>query len=80
MKTAHSRTDVFSRIGENLYRYMSSEVYYARYWNKGKLIHHSLNTTDREFAKRQLNEELAKINKVDAARGKNDAGRIVVEI
>jgi hypothetical protein len=53
-KTAHSRTGVFSRIGENLYRYSSSGVYYARYRNKGKLIHHNLNTTDHEFAKRLL--------------------------
>ena len=70
MKTAHSRTGVFSRIGENLYRYSSSGVYYARYRNKGKLIHHSLSTTDREFAKRLLKDELSKINKVDSALGK----------
>jgi integrase len=70
MKTAHSRSGVFSRIGENLYRYTSSGVYYARYRNNGKLIHHSLNTTDREFAKRLLKEEISKINKVDSALGK----------
>ncbi len=70
MKTTHSRTGVFSRIGENLYRYTSSGVYYARYRNKGKLIHHSLNTTDREFAKRRLKDEISKLKKVDPSLGK----------
>jgi hypothetical protein len=40
MKTAHSRKGVFTKIGENLYRYTSSGVYYARYRNRGKEIHH----------------------------------------
>jgi integrase len=70
MKAAHSRTGVFSRIGENLYRYTSSGVYYARYRNKGKIFQHSLNTTDREFAKRLLKEEISKMKRVDPARGK----------
>ena len=52
MKTTHSRIGEFSKVGENLYRYSSSGVYYARYRNKGKEIQHSLNaTTDREFAR-----------------------------
>jgi hypothetical protein len=70
VKTTHSRTGVFSKVGENLYRYSSSGVYYARYRNKGKEIQHSLNTTDSEFAKRLLKEEMCKINKVDSALGK----------
>ena len=70
MKTTHSRTGAFSKVGENLYRYSSSGVYYARYRNKGKEIQYSLNTTDREFARRLLKEEMGKINKVDSALGK----------
>jgi len=70
VKTTHSRTGAFSKVGENLYRYSSSGVYYARYRNKGKEIKHSLKTTDREFAKRLLKEEMAKLNKVDPAMGK----------
>ena len=70
MKTSHSRTGAFSKVGENLYRYSSNGVYYARYRNKGKEIQHSLNTTDREFAKRLLKEEMRKINKVDPSLGK----------
>ena len=70
MKTAHSRTGVFSRIGENLYRYTSSGAYCAGYRNKGKLIHRSLNTNDREFAKRLLKDEISKIKKVDSSLGK----------
>ena len=61
VKTTHSRTGAFSKVGENLYRYSSSGVYYARYRNKGKEIKHSLNTTDREFAKRLLKEEMGKL-------------------
>jgi hypothetical protein len=52
VKTNHSRIGAFSKVGENIYRYSSSDVYYARYRNRGKEIQHSLNTTDREFAKR----------------------------
>ena len=70
MKTTHSRRGVFSKVGENLYRYSSNGVYYARYRNKGKDIQYSLKTTDREFAKRLLKGEMSKINKVDLALGK----------
>jgi hypothetical protein len=45
---------VFSRIGESLYCHTSSGVDHARYRSQGKLIHHSFNTTSREFAKRLL--------------------------
>jgi hypothetical protein len=45
-------------------------MYYARYRNKGKEIQYSLNTTDREFARRLLKEQMGKINKVDLALGK----------
>ena len=70
MKTTHSRRGVFSKVGENLYRYSSNGVYYARYRNKGKEIQYSLKTTDREFAKRLLKGEMSQINKVDLALGK----------
>jgi hypothetical protein len=65
MKTAHSRAGEFRKVGENIYRYSSNGVYYARFKNKGKLIHRSLNTTDRTLANRRLKEEIDKVNKVD---------------
>jgi len=40
-KTAHSRAGEFRKVGENMYRYSSNGVYYARFKNKGKLIHRS---------------------------------------
>src|SRR2546428_9717398 len=63
---AHSRTGEFRNVGEHLYRYSSNRVYYARFRNNGKLIHRSLRTTDREMAKRCLEEEITKAGKVDA--------------
>jgi integrase len=65
MQTAHSRAGEFRKVGENMYRYSSNGVYYARFKNKGKLIHRSLNTTDRTLANRRLKEEISKVNKVD---------------
>jgi integrase len=65
MKSAHSRSGEFRKVGENLCRYSSNGVYYARFRINGKLIQRSLDTTDREFAKRLLKEEIAKAGKVD---------------
>ena len=39
MSIAHSRTGEFRKVGENLHRYSSNGVYYARFRNKGKPIH-----------------------------------------
>jgi len=41
MKLAHSRGGEFRKVGENLYRYSSSGVYYARFRSNGKSIHRS---------------------------------------
>jgi len=65
MKSAHSRAGEFRRVGENLCRYSSNGVYYARFRINGKLIQRSLNTTDREMARRRLAEEVGKANKVE---------------
>jgi hypothetical protein len=69
VKTAHSRNGEFRRVGENLYRYSSNGVYYARFRNNGKLIQRSLDTSDREHAKRLLKEEIAKASRVDQKLG-----------
>lgn len=65
MKSAHSRAGEFRRVGENLCRYSSNGVYYARFRINGKLIQRSLDTTDREMARRRLAEEVGKANKVE---------------
>jgi len=65
MKSAHSRKGEFRNVGENLCRYSSNGVYYARFRINGKLIHRSLNTTDREFAERLLKEEISKAGRID---------------
>jgi hypothetical protein len=65
MSEAHSRTGEFRKVGENLYRYSSNGVYYARFRSKGKSIYRSLKTTDRELAKRKLNDEIAQASKID---------------
>jgi hypothetical protein len=46
----HSRSVAFSKVGENLYRYSSSGVYYARYRNKGKEIQYSLGIRSLQIA------------------------------
>ena len=70
MVEMHPRTGQFHRVGENLYRYSSSGVYYARFRSKGKEIRHSLRTTDRELAKRRLQEDIDKASKVDSEMAK----------
>jgi integrase len=54
MSTQTDKTGVFQKVGECLYRYLSSGVYYARLKRPGKEIRRSLRTTDKELAKRRL--------------------------
>jgi integrase len=61
----HQRKGEFRKVGENLYRYSSNDRYYAVFRIKGKLIWKSLKTSDREFAKRKLQEELEKQGRVE---------------
>jgi integrase len=70
MNEMHSRGGEFVRVAENLYRYSSSGVYYARFRANSKEISRSLRTTDRAIAKRQLAEEMANASKIDAKLGK----------
>jgi hypothetical protein len=70
MKTAHSRSGEFRKVGENLYRYSSSGIYYARFRQHGKEISRSLLTADRELAKRRLKEEMEKLGRIDPRLGR----------
>jgi len=65
VERAHQRKGEFRKVGENLYRYSSNDRYYAVFRVKGKLIWKSLKTSDREFAKRKLQEELEKQGRVE---------------
>src|SRR5438128_3069916 len=65
--TTPRRAGQFRKVGENLYRYSSNEIYYAVFRVNGKLIWKSLETEDRELAKRKLKEELEKHGRVNAA-------------
>ncbi|HEV8184320.1 MAG TPA: hypothetical protein VGP40_00080, partial [Chthoniobacterales bacterium] len=59
------RNGVFQKVGECLYRYSSNGVYYARLKTHGKEIRRSLETVDRQLAKRRLavlKQELAGID------------------
>jgi hypothetical protein len=70
MNEAHTRSGEFARVAENLYRYSSSGVYYARFRGNGKEISRSLRTTDRTLAKRRLAETMENISKIDPKIGK----------
>jgi hypothetical protein len=61
----HSRKGEFHKVGENLYRHSSNDRYYGVFRVNGKLIWKSLKTSDREIAKRKLNEEKEKQGRVD---------------
>jgi integrase len=70
MNQTHSRNGDFVRVAENLYRYSSSGIYYARFRANGKEISRSLRTADRAIAKRRLAEEMDNYSKIDAKLGK----------
>ncbi|MGD0261488.1 MAG: tyrosine-type recombinase/integrase [Verrucomicrobiota bacterium] len=70
MNKSHPRSGEFRRVAENLFRYSSSSVYYARFQSNGKDISRSLRTTDRTLAKRRLADELENASKLDVKVGK----------
>jgi integrase len=77
MPDTHSRLGEIRRVGENLYRYSSGGVYYARFRQRGKEIRRSLRTTDRESAKRRLQEHIEKASKIDSKSGKMSLRELV---
>src|SRR5882724_9951895 len=58
------------RVGESLYRYSSNGVYYARIKTDGKEIRRSLETTDRDLAKRRLADLRERQRQIDQSQGK----------
>ena len=70
MRTAIQEVGTFQKVGECLYRYSSSGVYYARIKVRGKEIRRSLQTTDRLMAKRKLAALKEAQAEVDLSKGK----------
>jgi integrase len=70
MKPAQSKFGVFQKVGECLYRYSSNGVYYGRIRVDGKEIKRSLETTDRELAKRKLAQFKDEQRQIDRSQGR----------
>jgi len=70
MKALQENGGPFEKVGECLYRYKPSGVYYARIKKNGKEIRHSLETTDRALAKRKLADKHRELDHIDPAAGK----------
>lgn len=70
MRHAGDTLSPFQKVGECLYRYSSNGVYYARIKSGGKEIRRSLETTDRETAKRELARLRDEQRHIDRSRGK----------
>ena len=70
MKLRRRATGVFQKVGECLYRYSSNAVYYARIKVNGKEIRRSLETTDRDLAKRRLSALKDEQTQIDHSKSK----------
>jgi integrase len=70
MGKLQGKTGVFEKVGECLYRYSSNGVYYGRIRVEGKEIKRSLETTDRELAKRKLARFKDEQRQIDRSQGK----------
>jgi integrase len=60
---------VFQKVGECLYRYSPTGGYYARIKTDGKEIRRSLETSDREIAKRKLADLKRDFARIDHSHG-----------
>src|SRR5881392_4456128 len=70
MRAQQNGKGAFQKVGECLYRYSSNGVYYARIKSGGKEIRRSLETTDRELAKRELARFKDEQRQIDRSQGK----------
>jgi len=60
----------FEKVGECLYRYSSTGGYYARIKSAGKEIRRSLDTKDRDLAKRRLSKLKDELSQIDPAKNR----------
>jgi integrase len=70
VRSTPTKPSTFQKVGECLYRYSSNGVYYARIKHEGKEIRRSLETTDRDHAKRKLKEFKDEQSQIDRSRSK----------
>src|SRR6266404_3027056 len=70
MSTPQSKIGAFQKVGECLYRYSPNGVYYGRIRVDGKEIKRSLETTDRELAKRKLARFKEEQRQIDRSQGR----------
>jgi integrase len=70
MRALQRTNGAFQKVGECLYRYSSNGVYYARIKTAGKEIRRSLQTTDRDSAKRMLAGLRDEQRQIDRSQGK----------
>jgi len=70
MRTLQRKKGSLQKVGESLYRYSSNGVYYARIKTGGKEIRRSLETTDRDLAKRRLRDLRDRQRQIDRSQGK----------
>ena len=71
-------------VGENLYRSDATEIYYAIFKRNGKQIRLTLHTTDKDLARRRLEETRRKVGRLSTEDGRrlsfaeyDDAGVLV---
>jgi len=76
MRTIQHKVGVFEKVGECLYRYSSNGVYYGRIRVDGKEIKRSLETTDRDLAKRKLAHFKEEQRQIDRSQGKLTLGQL----
>ena len=69
MRTRESRKGAFQKVGECLYRYSSNGVYYARVKFNGKEVRRTLETTDRDVARRELARFKGAQRQIDRSAG-----------
>ena len=70
MGALRSQLGNLQKVGECLYRYSSNGVYYARVRMDGKEIKRSLETTDRDLAKRKLADFKEELRRIDRSQGR----------
>ena len=70
MRTSEDKPRPFEKVGECLYRYTPTGMYYARIKRPGKEVRRSLETTDRAMAKRKLADLHKEVNRTEAGVGR----------
>jgi len=70
VRILQNKNSTFQKVGECLYRYSSNGVYYARIKTSGKEIRRSLETNDRDLAKRNLAKLKDEQRQIDRSKSK----------